>query len=309
EFLSDPANNGQISYQVVNGTTGAIEVPLTAYDPNTPPTINIPGPGGGPFAPGTFDLSFDLQGTAQPGDVLEINPVLDTAGAFDHYEAVADTGNTGLLRSSLGSFSGTSAELATFSSGLGYEVEFVTDTTFRIRDVSTGGFVAIDGATPVPPSTDTFTYEANKDFSFQGLTLQLQGSAKTGDRLSIQSVYNQPGDIFQTLQQSIDALRYTGDNQSAHLAHELGRSLQEMDAGLDTLTVARGRVGDWLNRGDSMDNLFQDREVFYQQEESNLTDLDLVQGISEFQTQQLALDAALKSYAQVQKLSLFEYIA
>ncbi len=309
EFLNDAANGGQLSYQVVNATSGAIEVPLTAYDPNTPPTVNIPGPGGGPYAPGTFDLSFTLQGIAQAGDVVQINPELDGTGNFDHYAGVADGGNTGGLRSSLGSFSGTPAQLATFSAGLGYEVEFVTDTTFRIRDRTNGGFLAIDGATPVPPSTDTYTYERDKDFSFQGLTLQLQGTPKTGDRLSLEPVVSQPGDIFQTLQNAIDALRYSGDNQGAHLTQELGRTLQEMDVGLDTLTVARGRVGDWLNRADTMDNLFKDREVFHQKEQSELTDLDLVKGISEFQTHQLALDAALKSYSQVQRLSLFQYIA
>ena len=35
----------------------------------------------------------------------------------------------------------------------------------------------------------------------------------------------------------------------------------------------------------------------------------MVKGISEFQSQQIGLDAALKSYAQVQRLSLFQYVS
>jgi flagellar hook-associated protein 3 FlgL len=34
----------------------------------------------------------------------------------------------------------------------------------------------------------------------------------------------------------------------------------------------------------------------------------MVQGISDFQNQQTGLQAALQSYAQVQRLSLFQYI-
>jgi flagellar hook-associated protein 3 FlgL len=34
----------------------------------------------------------------------------------------------------------------------------------------------------------------------------------------------------------------------------------------------------------------------------------MVQGISDFQSQQVGLEAALKSYAQVQRLSLFQYV-
>ena len=35
----------------------------------------------------------------------------------------------------------------------------------------------------------------------------------------------------------------------------------------------------------------------------------MVKGISDFESQQLGLQAALQSYGQVQKLSLFQYIA
>ena len=44
-------------------------------------------------------------------------------------------------------------------------------------------------------------------------------------------------------------------------------------------------------------------------EQSSLEDMDLVKGISEFQSQQIGLEAAMKSYASVQKLSLFQYVS
>jgi flagellar hook-associated protein 3 FlgL len=36
--------------------------------------------------------------------------------------------------------------------------------------------------------------------------------------------------------------------------------------------------------------------------------MDMIKGISDFQNQQTGYDAALKTYAQVQRLSLFNYL-
>ena len=52
------------------------------------------------------------------------------------------------------------------------------------------------------------------------------------------------------------------------------------------------------------------RRLQYNNEErSAAEDLDMVQAISEFQNQQSGYDAALKTYAMVQRLSLFNYIS
>ena len=112
----------------------------------------------------------------------------------------------------------------------------------------------------------------------------------------------------QVVQDAVDALRYTGANNSAHRTQELARTITELDAGHDRVLLARGRAGEWLNRADSLDALMEDRSVDLKTEKSRLEDLDMVKGISDFQTQQLGLEAALKSYAQVQRLSLFQVI-
>ena len=85
--------------------------------------------------------------------------------------------------------------------------------------------------------------------------------------------------------------------------------MTELDAGHDRVLLARAQAGDWLNRADTIENLLSNREVDHAAEQSALEDLDLVKGISEFQSQQIGLDAALKSYAQVQRLSLFQYVS
>ena len=51
------------------------------------------------------------------------------------------------------------------------------------------------------------------------------------------------------------------------------------------------------------------REVDHMTEQSQLEDVDLVKAYSEFQNMELGLQAALQSYASVQKLSLFQYVS
>ena len=305
EFFEDPATQA-LSFQVVSDTSGAVVEPLQAYDPALGASVNM--------TVGTTTLSFDLSGQPFPGDTLLIEPVFDGGGVFDQFQSRPDPGNAGLLRSDLGRFDASQPLPDALNPnavpvGLGYEIEFVDDTHFRIRDIAAGTLVAIDGATPADPVAQTYVFQQDKHITFEGVTLQLQGVPAEGDRLHIAPVVGLPTDIFQTMQNAIDALRYNGTAQSAQLTQEMARAIKEVDGGMDTLLVSRGRVGEWLNRADNMETLFKDREVFHEKEKSDLTDLDFVKGISDFQSQQLALDAALKSYSQVQRLSLFQYIA
>lgn len=118
----------------------------------------------------------------------------------------------------------------------------------------------------------------------------------------------QPVYLFDVLEETAKQLRdpaLTAADQKTLV----GAALADVDQGLENMRMVRGQAGQWLNRADSMESLFQDRDLFHEQEISDLTDLDLVKGHSEFQTQQLALNAALQSYAQVQKKSLFQYMA
>ncbi len=110
--------------------------------------------------------------------------------------------------------------------------------------------------------------------------------------------------IFKVMQDTIDALGAGVVNRTERLAS----ALTELDAGLDRVLLARGYAGEMLNRADSLESLLDTRTVAYEREKSQLEDLDLIKGISDFQNQQVGMEAALKSYAQVQRLSLFEYV-
>jgi flagellar hook-associated protein 3 FlgL len=273
------------------------------------PFVDLYGPQGGA-------VSFE----GQPGQYLPTSNTLPNAidGAAvwmqvpqgnGTFVATLNPGNQGALRSDLGAVADPSSLPSALTTGLGYEVEFVTADTFTILDVTANTLETISGATPVTGLPNTYRFEPGKTLQFSGLSLTLNGTPQAGDRLALTGVATQPGDLFQTLNRTISALQSEQPNRAANLTQELARGLQEVDAGLDRILAARGRLGEWLNQADTLAGLFEDQSVAYQKEDSRLTDLDLVKGISDFQGQQTALDAALRSYSAVQKLSLFQYIA
>ena len=81
-----------------------------------------------------------------------------------------------------------------------------------------------------------------------------------------------------------------------------------MDATSNALQSARSMAGETLNRIDGVASRVSDLQLFAETTRSNAEDLDMVQAISEFQNQQTGYQAAMQTYASVQKMSLFQYI-
>jgi flagellar hook-associated protein 3 FlgL len=106
-----------------------------------------------------------------------------------------------------------------------------------------------------------------------------------------------------------DARNPNGSTNSGILAHGIARGLNEIDAAMNRLQASRGLAGDLLNRADRIENELDTRAVQLEDDRSRAEDLDMIQGISDFQNQQVGYEAALKSYASVQKLSLFNFIS
>jgi flagellar hook-associated protein 3 FlgL len=206
-------------------------------------------------------------------------------------------GNTGGVSTTVGEVTNPAA-----LTGADYRIDFADVAGVKQYTVTN---LTTPAANPMPGQTGV-PYTSGMTIEFDGQSLQMSGLPAAGDQINL--VPSGKTDIFSVVQDAVDALRYTGANSSAHRTQELGRTMAELDAGHDRVLLARGRAGEWLNRADSLDTLLEDRGVDLKAEKSRLEDLDLVQGISDFQTQQLGLEAALKSYAQVQRLSLFQML-
>jgi flagellar hook-associated protein 3 FlgL len=161
-----------------------------------------------------------------------------------------------------------------------------------------------DGTTGVVTASSATTSGNSTTLTFDGLSVQLSGTPANGDTFTVTPAVD--ANVFESLDRVIGAL---DSNQSgADLAQQLSAVHGQMDGRLDQLVSARGKLGDWLNQADNMTAVLNDRSVAYQKENSDLTDVDMLKGVTDFQTNQTAYQAALQSYAQVQKMSMFNYL-
>lgn len=106
-----------------------------------------------------------------------------------------------------------------------------------------------------------------------------------------------------------DAIRDIGaavNNNAATQA--VGQALHNLDIGMGRVTAVRDRPEELLNRSDRISGNQEKRSIQMEDDRSRAEDLDMIQGIADFQNQQTGYSAALQTYAQVQKLSLFNYI-
>jgi flagellar hook-associated protein 3 FlgL len=71
------------------------------------------------------------------------------------------------------------------------------------------------------------------------------------------------------------------------------------------------KAGDLLGRADRISANQETRSIEHDWRPTvpAREDLDMVKGISDFQNQQTGYSAALQTYAQIQKLSLFNFIS
>ncbi len=113
--------------------------------------------------------------------------------------------------------------------------------------------------------------------------------------------------MFSTLDSAIKGIGGAANNNAATQA--VGQALANIDAGLERIHNMRGYAGELLNRADRIAGDQGNRSVQLEADRSRAEDLDMIKGISDFQNAQVGYEAALKSYAQVQKLSLFNFIS
>ena len=168
-------------------------------------------------------------------------------------------------------------------------------TTYSV--LQNGNPTAITGA----------AYTAGRDISFDGMTVAVSGTPADGDSFGVAP--SAPTlSMFDTIDRTIAGLRSTG-RTGAQVAQANAEALRDIDQVLGTVISARPGAGAVLNRIDSESDRLDGQKLAATSERSNAEDVDLVHAYSEFQTKQTSYDAALKSYAAVQKLSLFEYIS
>ena len=181
--------------------------------------------------------------------------------------------------------------------------------TYSIAFNVSGGTTTYDILEDGNPIATGQPYSTGKEISIpgRGMSVSIAGNPDNGDSFQVTEAGNDLN-IFQSMDKMIAALEAT--NQPGGAAQQAVNSgLAQMDAALTSLLNARSEVGEQLNRMEGIESRNADQKLAAQKEKSNAEDLDMISAISNFNNQQTGYQAALQSYASIQKLSLFQYIS
>ena len=88
----------------------------------------------------------------------------------------------------------------------------------------------------------------------------------------------------------------------------MNAELTNIDQALGNVSRIQSDIGVKRQEIDSLNNTLSDLDIQYQSNLSELQDLDYNKAISDFIKQQINLEAAQKSFAQISGLSLFKYL-
>ncbi|WP_461481183.1 flagellar hook-associated protein FlgL [Porticoccus sp.] len=179
--------------------------------------------------------------------------------------------------------------------GAAYDISFSvvgTDTSY-----------SINGGPPV-------TYQPGVAVTFGGLSMTFEGVPADGDSLTVDKASQMNTNLFATFEKVIATLETPAqtDAQKASLANTISTSMREFDNSFDNILTVRASSGARLNELDALDLVEENRILNYQQTLSELVDLDYVEAISDYTLRQVGLQAAQKTFVDINKLSLFNLL-
>ncbi|RGE43237.1 flagellar hook-associated protein 3 [Comamonas testosteroni] len=207
----------------------------------------------------------------------------------------AGAGNTGKAWADVGVIADPAQATALTTS---VDVEFSMDADGKPQ-------YSIDGGATFKP------YKSGEAIEVAGMKLTITGEPAAGDKFTVKP--SERSDIFSVMDRAIEAVRNgsnaDGSTASGALSHAIAKGLAEIDTGMSRMQTVRSFAGDLLNRADRIENSLSAQAVQQEADRSRAEDLDMIPALSEKETQTVGLQAALQSYAQIQKLSLFNYIS
>lgn len=262
---------------------------------------------------------FGGQGTNQP-------PFLDASGGVQYRGASGDVQSVSgeslpltidgevawmSARSGNGTFetSATAANSGTawIDSGRVTNPQLVTGSTYTVQFDVTGGVTTYSILKDGNPTTVAgAAFKPGQSIEIDGQAANVTGNPANGDSFTIAPSRTDQS-VFGVLDKAIADLR-TPQRSAAQIAQSNSSNIAALDASMNQLGAARSKVGETLNRIEAVTGRLDDSRLAAQTERANAEGLDMVKAISEFQNMQTGYDAALKSYAMVQKMSLFNYV-
>ncbi len=194
-------------------------------------------------------------------------------------------------------FAATSPPAVVDPANLDYRVDFTVGAGGTTYSVTKDG--AATALTNVP-------YVSGQSIEIDGMAFAVSGTPQAGEAYELR-LSRPTQSVFDTLDRAIVELG-TPLRSRAAVSQGVQRALSEIDGSMASLQSLRARVGESMNRADMIEGRIGAEKVTAKAQKSQAEDLDMVEGISSFKNQQTGYEAALKAYATVQRLSLFDYV-
>lgn len=183
----------------------------------------------------------------------------------------------------------------------------LTGSTYSIQFQDVGGTMTYsvyrDG---VATSLANQPYTEGTAIEFDGIAVNVSGTPATGDEFEVTPATPDLS-VFNVLDDVVNALK-TPMQTNAQVTQTVQSGLRDIDALRNHIQSQRSMTGEVLNRIDSIEGRNTDLSLFAENTRSAAEDLDMVQAISDFEGQQIGYQAALQSYASLQRMSMFDYI-
>ncbi|MFO1282278.1 MAG: flagellar hook-associated protein FlgL [Burkholderiales bacterium] len=181
-----------------------------------------------------------------------------------------------------------------------YEVRFNvvgSVTTYDVWNATTSAYV-----------TTGNPYQAGSAITVDGRQITIGGAPANGDLFTLAPSSTQS--VFATLDRLAATLEapVSGAGGRARLANDLNDALLGIDRALEQILSVRADVGARLREVDALASGHEESALQQQTTLSRLTDLDYASAVSTFSRQQVALEASQRTYAQMSRLSLFDYL-
>ena len=157
-----------------------------------------------------------------------------------------------------------------------------------------------------PTAVTAAPYVDGQAITVDGMSFAVHGAPANGDQFNV-SPSTPTLTVFDAIDKAINDLSQLGKT-GAQRSQDSADNLRNIDSVMAPIQSARTVAGQALARIDGETTRLSDLKLNQQAELSGAQDVDLTQAISNLQSQQTGYQAALQSYAMVQKLSLFQYL-
>jgi flagellar hook-associated protein 3 FlgL len=218
-------------------------------------------------------------------------------GTFTTAAAAGNTG-TGVVDA------GSVTDAATWNAAAGatpagppYTITFSDATDYSVTDAS-GNQV----------TSGTYDSTSGGEISINGAEVGITGSPAAGDTFTVSPSGQQS--VFDTLDNIVNSLNNAGSSGAARaqLSSQLASGLSNIDQAMDQVSTVTSNVGSRISLISSVNNDLTAATTDVTTQISNVSNLDYAAATAQYSQEYIALQAAEQSYADINKLSLFNYL-